>query len=267
VHSFGEECPWGDEPGVEIVRAEGAEIPGPKWRALHLLLGRREEQFKAYDYVCFADDDLAADAPTLNRMFDLCAEYGLDLAQPALTADSHMGFWGITMENRSFRLRYTSFVEVMAPIFSQRFLQRCAPSFNENVSGFGLDLLWSSWIPSPLKMGILDEAAVKHTRAPRSGELYQALSGQGINPDQELVQLIRKWNLVKASEQPPGQVILPATFTHGGVLRDGTLLRISSGQGIELMRGLLNGFPEELIQTRHKILNILLPVMQLIAIS
>jgi hypothetical protein len=252
---------------VEIVRAEGAEIPGPKWRALHLLLGRRAEQFQAYDFVCFADDDLAADVPTLNRMFELCAEYGLDLAQPALTADSHMGFWGITMENRCFRLRYTSFVEVMAPVFSQRFLQRCAPSFNENVSGFGLDLLWSSWIPSPLKMGILDACAVKHTRAPRSGEMYKALSGQGVNPDQELVQLIKKWDLVKASDQPPGQVILPATFTHGGVLRDGTLLSVKSGQGVELLRALLNGFPEELIETRHKILNILLPVMQLIANS
>jgi tetratricopeptide (TPR) repeat protein len=150
VHSFGNECPWEDEEGVEIIRATGAEIKGPKLRAIHALYERKKNHFLSYEYVFFPDDDLAADVETFNRIFLLADHFGLHYAQPALTHDSFMGAWGITMENRSFLLRYTNFVEVMAPVFSRAYLQLCAPSFIENISGYGLDLLWSSWIPSPL---------------------------------------------------------------------------------------------------------------------
>lgn len=267
VHSFASENIWDDEPGVEIVRAVGDEIAGPKMRAIHLLLQRRGDLFHSYDHISFLDDDLETDAETINRMFDLCMQYDLDLAQPALTSDSYMGFWGITMVNRSFLLRYTSFVEMMAPIFSQRFLQRCAPSFNENISGWGLDLLWSSWISGPSRMAILDACAVKHARAPKSGNLYKTISALGADPDEELVRLIKKWGLVKDSEQTPGRIILPAPLTHGGILSDGTLLSAVGGSGIQLMRALLNGFPKELVQTKQKVLDMLFPVMQMISAS
>jgi GR25 family glycosyltransferase involved in LPS biosynthesis len=242
VHSYGAECPWTEEEGVEVIRATGADIVGPKWRAMHSLYERRKEDFLAYDYVCFADDDLAAPLENFNLLFRMCAEFGLELAQPALTHDSHMGNWGITMENRSFLLRYTNFVEVMCPVFSRAFLDRCAPTFIENMSGYGLDFLWSSWVSSPWKIGILDACPVKHTRATRSGQLYQTFAAMSVSPDQELIALVRKWNLVKPTEQIPGQVMVPPCLNRGGILRDRTRI----GEGAELQRALRNGFPKEL---------------------
>lgn len=264
VHAFGEECPWSNEEGVEVIHATGLEAVGPKWRAMHSLFERRKDYFLSYDYVCFPDDDLAANVETVNAIFVVAQHFGLDLAQPALTHDSHILCWGITMENRSFLLRYTSFVEVMTPVFSQSFLQRCAPSFNENVSGYGLDLLWSNWITSPLKMGILDICPVKHTRAARTGPLYKTMAAMGANPDEELIELIKKYQLIPERDQVPGRVVMPQPRVWGGILRNQSHSRITvqEGHGTALLRALLNGFPDELAMNRHQVVNMLYPIMQ-----
>ncbi len=262
VHSYGSECPWTSQQGVEVIRAVGSDIQGPKMRAIHSLYTQKRYLFLSYDYICFADDDLAASPETFNRMFLLCEHYGLELAQPALTHDSHMGNWGITMENTSFLLRYTNFVEVMCPVFSRAFLDLCAPTFNENLSGYGLDLLWSSWVSSPWKIAILDACPVRHTRASFSGHLYKMLAEMGVNPDQELIDFIQRWHLVREEDQIPGQVVVPTAANLGGILRDQTRMTVHDGQGVELMRALLNGFPRELVQDPRKIMALLYPTIQ-----
>ncbi len=262
VHSFGPQCPWENQEGVEIIRALGSDIQGPKMRAIHSLYIQKPELFLAYDYICVADDDLATNLETLNRMFILCEHYGLELAQPALTRDSYMANWGITMENNSFLLRYTNFVEVMCPVFSRAFFDLCAPTFNENLSGYGLDLLWSSWVSSPWKIAILDACTVRHARANFSGNLYKMLAGKGVDPNQELMDLIKRWHLVREEDQIPGQVVVPTTVTLGGILRDQTRITVQDGQGMEVMRALLNGFPPEIATKHPTALGLLYPVIQ-----
>jgi hypothetical protein len=261
VHAYGTECPWSDQEGVEVIRATGPDIVGPKMRAMHSLYGQRRNDFLAYDYVCFADDDLAASVETFNLMFSMCDHFGLELAQPALTHDSYMGNWGITMENSSFLLRYTNFVEIMCPVFSRAFLELCAPTFIENMSGYGLDILWSSWVSSPWKIGILDACPVKHTRASYSGQLYKTLARNGVSPDRELIDFIKKWHLVSPEQQVPGQVVVPTTVVNGGVTRDQRRITASEGHGIELLRALLNGFPRELTDKHIEVVKILAPIM------
>ncbi len=262
VHAYGTECNWSDQEGVEILHAIGSDIQGPKMRALHSLYSQKRELFLSYDYICLADDDLASSVETFNRMFLLCVHYGLELAQPALTHDSHMGNWSITMENTSFLLRYTNFVEVMCPVFSRAFFDLCAPTFQENMSGYGLDLLWSSWVSSPWKIAILDACPVKHTRASFSGPLYKMLAEMGVNPDQELINFIQRWHLVREEDQIPGQVVIPTAVNQGGILLDETRITAQEGQGVELMRALLNGFPEELVAHPRKIMALLYPTIQ-----
>ena len=262
VHAFGETCPWVDEEGVEVIRATGAEKQGPKLRAMHALYGRRRSDFLSYDYVFFPDDDLAADLETINLIFVLCQHFKLDYAQPALTHDSHMAGWGITMENRSFLLRYTTFVEVMAPVFSRSFLELCIPTFTENVSGYGLDILWSSWVTSPWKIAILDACPMKHTRPPFQGQLYKTIKEMGASPEGELIALIKRWHLVKEKDQIPGKVVVPTARVLGGVLLDQTRITVKDGHGMQVLRALLNGFPEEIARDHQQSLNLLFPIMQ-----
>jgi len=261
VHSFAPECPWTNEEGVEIVRSEGLEGAAPKFQAIHLLYQKRKSQFHAYDYIFLADDDLAADVETVNKIFLLCEHYRLELAQPALTADSYASNWPITMENNSFLLRYTNFAEIMAPVFSRPFFERCAPTFCENVSGYGIELIWSSWVSSHKKLAILDACPVRHARPNRSGELYHLLDKKGIKPLQEMRDLIKKWQLVKEQDLHPVYMVIPTARIWGGILLDQTCLTLQDGNAIELMRALMDGFPEQLKQNPRAIATLLQPML------
>jgi len=92
-------------------------------------LGSRIDE---YDWIWLPDDDLLADLATLNRFFEIVAEYDLDLAQPALGAGSFIAY-RITAQRPHMRLRFTTFVEVMAPCLSRRALRLCAPYLNATV--------------------------------------------------------------------------------------------------------------------------------------
>lgn len=46
------------------------------------------------------------------------------------------------------------------------------------------------------------------------------LSEMGVNPDQQLIDFIKRWHLVREEDQVPGQVLVPTTVTLGGILRD-----------------------------------------------
>lgn len=261
VHSFGSECPWINEDGVEVVRAEGSEIRGPKMRAVHLLYERRKSYFQSYDYIFLPDDDLDGDMETVNHIFMMCEHFGLEYAQPAITADSFASNWPITVENSSFLLRYTSFAENMGPVFSGPFFQKCAATFSENISGYGLDILWSSWVSSSKKIGILDACPMRHTRPNRSGQLYKNLQEMEINPDQELKDFIKKWHLVSEEKLIPGQTVVPLPRILGGILRDQTCLTLQDGKGVELLRAVINGFPKTMDGEPQKIAALLQPIM------
>ncbi|MDB5820411.1 MAG: hypothetical protein JWQ11_4051, partial [Rhizobacter sp.] len=99
--------------------------------------------------------------------------YRLHLAQPALTPDS-FHTWNTLLLEPGCHLRYTGFVEVMAPLFSQHALSVCASTFAESRSGWGLDWVWPVLCAEAGLAGIavIDATPVWHTR-PLGGELYR----------------------------------------------------------------------------------------------
>lgn len=241
---------YGDNP--DIFRDQGQQridSKGPKWPALHALVHEHAQTIATYDYVWFPDDDLVADMHSINRLFDLCNEYHLDLAQPSLTLGSIIGN-PITLTNHAFKLRFTTFIEIMAPVFSQKFLQRCASSFNVNLSGYGLDFLWPTWVESKDKVAIIDDVAVEHTRS--RGPQYNALNEKGITPEQELRDLILR------------ERIRPIQATLGGIDTNGQLLAVWNGEYKKLIQAIIAGYlpqmtdhPEHLYRAIEPILDII----------
>ena len=137
---------YGDNPDLYYDREQRRiDSKGPKWPALYRLIADYRADILAYDYIWFPDDDLVTNATDINRLFTDMAEFNLQLAQPSLTHDSIVGH-PITLTNKSFRLRYVTFVEIMAPCFSRAFMEHCWHTFNENVSGYGLDFLWPAML-------------------------------------------------------------------------------------------------------------------------
>lgn len=172
--------------GAEAPAAEGAAFvhlqKGAKWPGLQETLIAHWDTIQQYEYVWLPDDDLLCEPELVSRMFAICRDLQLDLAQPALTRDSYFSHL-ITLQHTEFQVRFTNFVEIMAPVVSIDMLARVFPTLQGNVSGWGLDSLW----PRLTKLGkvaIIDDTPVKHTR-PVGGPNYQFNKEVGLTPAQE----------------------------------------------------------------------------------
>lgn len=154
---------------------------GPKWPALHhVLTVDLAESIDDYDYIWLPDDDLATDTTTINELFEYAARYRLSLSQPALTEDSYYTH-EITLVDRRFELRYTNFVEIMAPCFRREFLLRCLPTFDGTRTGWGLDFHWPRFAADTSSIAIVDAVTVRHTR-PVGGPNLTAARAAGVDP-------------------------------------------------------------------------------------
>lgn len=184
----------------------GAKLPG-----LADLFARHWDVIEEYDRIWLPDDDLDADQVTIDRLFELAARYDLRLFQPALTPDSYFS-WPITLRHAGFVLRYTNFIETMAPGFSLPLLTQLRDSFATSVIGWGLDFYW----PRFTELGqtaIVDATPVRHTR-PVSGALQL---GGFANPA-ERTAAIGRWT---ARHIPDINWRMAISF--GGVTSEGSL--------------------------------------------
>ena len=167
--------------------------PGPKWTGLAALVSEHAALIDDYDAIWLPDDDLSVDTATLNRMFAFFCAHRLHLAQPALTANSYHT-WDTLLQEPGCHLRYTRFVDVMAPLFSRAALQVCAPTFWESRSGWGLDWVWPTLCDEAGldAIAVIDATPVRHTR-PVGGELYR--NHRDLDPRADAQRVIRKYGL------------------------------------------------------------------------
>lgn len=125
---------------------------------------RERPELRSYEYVWLPDDDVRLDPAGLEALFATMRAHGLDLAQPALLRGSHTSHL-VTLQHSGFQLRYTNFVEMMAPAFSGRALATCLEGFSDNVSGLGMDLAWSTMLGRPRdRIAVIDAIGMAHTR-------------------------------------------------------------------------------------------------------
>lgn len=173
---YGDEAP--DAPGAAFVHLQ----KGAKWPGLEATLRAARDLVSRYRYVWLPDDDLLCEPETVARMFAVCDELQLELAQPALTPDSYFSH-AITLQHAAFQLRFTNFVEIMAPVLSVDMLARVLPTMAGNASGYGLDTLWPR-LSQVGRLAVLDDTPVKHTR-PVGGPNHALARAGGLTPVQE----------------------------------------------------------------------------------
>jgi hypothetical protein len=80
---------FGDAPYEPVDDEVVLNAKGGKWDVLHAQLTAAPELVAGYDYVWIPDDDIEADAERVNRLFEIAAQYQLEISQPALSADSY----------------------------------------------------------------------------------------------------------------------------------------------------------------------------------
>jgi hypothetical protein len=205
LNSPGEERSWdlilscfGDHP--EKYRGDDwllVESKGPKFRPLYDLIQSHWPLIEEYDYIWLLEDDLDCKCRDINRLFEVCRRERLDVAQPALTHDSYFSH-PITLYSPFFRLRYTSFVEIMAPCFSRRALSKLLPTFRETVSGWGLDDVWPTLLGDDASaIAIVDDVRIRHTRPVGGGTLYKVVKGAAQGAWDEREELLRKYGVAR----------------------------------------------------------------------
>lgn len=161
---YGEPEQFGQDPVAEHQVLQR----GPKNPSLHALFHEGSPLWD-YEHIALFDDDIWTSWETVNALFAICRAYDLLLAQPALTADSFISH-PITMRDERCLLRFTSFVEVMCPVFTSGALRACLPSFPVAAMGFGLDNVWPKLIGEPPnRIAIIDRTPVLHSRPLASG--------------------------------------------------------------------------------------------------
>ncbi len=154
---------------------------GAKWDVLAQHYAADPGLLEAYDYHLLIDDDIATDCETLNRLFLLTEQHRLEISQPALTPDSHFSHM-LTLHAPSFLLRYSNFIEVMAPCLSRAALQRVLPWAAQTPTGDGMDFVWCRLeADNRNRCAIIDAVPVRHTRA--VGQFLKArVEATGLDP-------------------------------------------------------------------------------------
>jgi hypothetical protein len=181
---------FGDQPGRYVAEADYYfERKGIKYSLLHEAALSLGPALGHYEYVWLPDDDIAADTARVNRLFELAAEFQLAVCQPAI-GQGDVSFRSLRA-NPQYLLRYSRFVEIMCPMFSREALKRVLPTFKLNVTGWGLDWLWASMF-GPEELAVIDATPVHHTRPLATGGVHSRFAAMGVDPHQELTDLMRK---------------------------------------------------------------------------
>jgi hypothetical protein len=163
---------------------------GTKTTSIRRLLELRPDLLLPYQAVLFLDDDVEIGAEGIEALFRAMTAEKLDLAQPALTADSATAYAFLKQPSVGAGVTRVSSVEIMAPALTRRALECAGWAFAESVSGWGTDLLLGPAVRSvcgPKSVGVIGSVSVRHA-APvdlRAGAFYAFLRRYGVDPGHE----------------------------------------------------------------------------------
>ncbi len=163
---------------------------GTKTTAIRRLLAERPDLLLRYEAVLFLDDDVELGAADIDALFAALPREKLDLAQPALTADSESAWPFLKRPDATRGFFRVSTVEIMAPLMTRRALQAAGWAFSETVSGWGTDLVLGPAVRTafgPDSVGVIGSVAVRHARKVdmTGGAYYAYLRRYGIDPSHE----------------------------------------------------------------------------------
>jgi len=165
------------------------KMEGEKWKMVKDFITSNLDFIQKYETIWFPDDDISIEQSSLEKLFKIHKDYGLELSQPSVIGyTSHK----ITNPQKDTILRYTNFVEIMCPMMGISTLNKLLDTFDYTVSGYGLDLLWPKLLDYPKdKIAIIDEVTVKHVN-PVGGNYLGRFK---IAPIDELYFILNKYDI------------------------------------------------------------------------
>ena len=148
---------WCDD--TDYICADSGYKMDMTYRYLH----RHPEYLESYEYFFLMDDDIEMSTEEVNKLFLYMREYNLKIAQPSLVMSYYT--YEHTLHNPTCILRYTNFVEMMMPCFSQEALRLVLPTFEKKVRWMGIEWHWPVLIKTNQRdIAIIDCIEAVHSR-------------------------------------------------------------------------------------------------------
>lgn len=170
---------------------------GAKYTLLDRVAREHADVVDRYRTIWMPDDDIMADGPTLDAMFDLFEELGLEVGQPALSRESFVNV-PMTRAVPLLDVRYTRCVEIMVPLLSIDAFRACSWTFAETAAAWGIDWIWVRTVnegrpDDGRRVGILDATPVTHTRKQDlNAGFYSRLP---VHPHDAMVEMLERHGL------------------------------------------------------------------------
>ncbi len=195
---------------------------GTKTTAIRRILMSRPDLILRYDATLFLDDDVEIGAAGVDALFRAARDEKLDLAQPALTADSDSAWAFLKKPAAGEGITRVSTVEIMAPLITRRALEIAGWAFGETISGWGTDLVLGPAVRAafgPDSLGVVGSVAVRHARPvdTKDGAFYAYLRRYGVDPAHEANNVVAKFGVERFLRAlAPGEAGPVFTRTIGG---------------------------------------------------
>jgi len=219
---------YGNEPYHRMADETVLIRKGWKWDVLAEHFRAFPNWLRDYDYFWLPDDDIDASAETIDQIFDLSRQFELEISQPALTLDSYFSFPHL-LRCSSFQLRYSSFIEVMAPCLSRTAVERSIDLWPETPSGFGLDMIWTRLErDNSMRAAIIDACPVRHTR-PVGRFLKPQMEAAGRSGDADAERLMARF---------PGHTTIRQFYCYAGISRAGRI-RGPVSTGLHMLKDMI----------------------------
>jgi hypothetical protein len=199
---------YNNDPVIAKKYAEHAtyfyQAEGPKWKLLTIAL--KNKIHLGYKYVWLPDDDLIFNDPNQGPIdiFRIVDKFKIDLSQPALIDNGNIlpkYKKNLMYQPAGLTYRYTNFVEIMAPMLSDRALSTVLDTIidPDTKSGWGLDTIWPLFIKKYLpnsKIAIINAVPIVHTvpisKPNMSSSFYMKFN---IDPYAEMKLLINRYKI------------------------------------------------------------------------
>lgn len=130
---------------------------GSKFQNLKSVYNQYKFIFEQYEYFFILDDDILINTKQINKLFQIIKKYDLWILGPSFKHPSKISH-DITKKVENNFLRYTNFVEVNVPLFSQYAFHKYMKYYNPILVGYGVDYhyIWVLGINKEDKYAICD---------------------------------------------------------------------------------------------------------------
>lgn len=114
---------------------------GSKMQNFNYIWTNNIGNIKDYKIFYIVDDDIIINTNEINELFSLFKKLDVWILQPSFSKKSKISH-NITKQIENNKYRYTNFVEINTPFFSNYSLTKCMDNYNPLLTGYGIDILF-----------------------------------------------------------------------------------------------------------------------------